>query len=109
MDLGFGLVGAAMAGRIAEVALGVLVLVGTLVAAARFYSSSFFHGFMVSSGIFLSFDIVVFHWIFKLHRITSGPEADIIEPLFVLTGLGFIAYGLINEKRRSPKAEPSSR
>jgi uncharacterized membrane protein len=103
MDFGSGLADAPMIGRIAEVALGAIVLIGSLAASRRFYSRSFFHGFMVSSGIFLSFDIVVFHWLFKLHRVTPGPEANIIEPLFVLAGIGFIAYGLINEKRRSGK------
>jgi hypothetical protein len=56
------------------------------------------HGFC---GIFLSFDIVVFHWVFRLHRITSGPEANVIEPILVLIGIGFVAYGLTHEKRKA--------
>ena len=98
-----------MLGRIIGIAIVGLVFVGSLVASWRFYSRSFFHGFMVSAGVFLSFDIVVLHWVFKLHRITNGPEADIIEPLFVLIGVGMIAYGLINEKRQSSKVEGNSR
>ncbi len=101
MDFLQQIVDARMAGRIGEVAIGVFVLVASLMLAARFYSSSFFHGFLVACGVFLSFDIVLFHWIFRLHRITSGPEADIIEPLFVLIGIGFVAYGLMNERRRA--------
>jgi hypothetical protein len=100
MDIGSGITVATMTGRIAVVALGAAVLIACQVASSRFFSRSFFHGFMVSSGIFLSFDIVVFHWVFRLHRITSGPEANIIEPLLVLIGIGFIVYGLTHEKRR---------
>ncbi len=101
MDFGSGLTVATMTGRIVVVALGAAVLIGCLVASGRFFSRSFFHGFMVSAGIFLSFDIVVFHWVFRLHRITSGPEANIIEPILVLIGIGFVAYGLTHEKRKA--------
>jgi uncharacterized membrane protein len=100
MDFGSGITVATMTGRIAVVAFGAAVLIGCLVASGRFFSRSFFHGFMVSSGIFLSFDIVVFHWVFRLHRITSGPEANVIEPLLVLMGIAFVVYGLTHEKRR---------
>jgi Predicted membrane protein (DUF2243) len=100
MDIGSGITVATMTGRIAVVALGAAVLIGCLVASRRFFSRSFFHGFMVSSGVFLSFDIVVFHWLFRLHRITSGPEANVIEPLLVLMGIGFVGYGLTHENRR---------
>src|SRR6266545_3257125 len=100
MDFGSGITVATMTGRLAVVALGAAVLIGCLVASRRFYSRSFFHGFMVSSGVFLSFDIVVFHWVFRLHRITSGPEANVIEPLLVLMGIAFVAYGLRHENRR---------
>ncbi len=40
---------------------------------------------------------ILFHWVFRLHRVTSGPEADIIEPLFVILGLLFIIFGLPSE------------
>ncbi len=97
MDFGSGLTVATMTGRIAVVALGAAVPIGCLVASGRFFSRSFFHGFMVSAGIFLSFDIVVFH----ACRITSGPEANVIEPILVLIGIGFVAYGLTHEKRKA--------
>jgi len=92
-----------MAGRIAAVILGCAILVGSLIASGRLYSRSFFHGFMVSAGIFLSFDMILFHWVFRLHRITGGPEADVIEPILVLVGVGFVVYGLRHEPR-APKS-----
>jgi len=88
-----------MAGRLAVIALGVAVLIGCLVASHRVFSRSFFHGFMVSTGIFLSFDIVVFHWVFQLHRMTSGVEANVVEPALVLVGIVFVAYGYSRERR----------
>lgn len=108
MDFGSGLTVATMTGRIAAVALGAAVLIGCLVASRRFFSRSFFHGFMVSTGVFLSFDIVVFHWVFRLHRITSGPEANVIEPILVLVGIGFVAYGLTHEKRKASSSDTAT-
>jgi hypothetical protein len=90
-----------MGGRIAVVLLGVAILILTLLGARRLYPPSFFRGFVVAVGIFLSFDIVVFHWLFKLHRITAGPEANVIEPILVAAGVGFVAYGLRHEPRSS--------
>jgi hypothetical protein len=87
-----------MTGRIAVLALGSAVFIACAEAARRYYARAFFHGLLVSAGIFLSFDVVVFHWLFGLHRVTSGPEANVIEPLAVLLGIGFIAYGLTHEK-----------
>jgi uncharacterized membrane protein len=87
-----------MAGRIAALALGAAVFLGCLEVARRRYPLAFFHGFLVCAGTFLSFDVVVFHWVLGLHRVTSEPEADIIEPLAVLLGIVFIAYGLAREK-----------
>lgn len=75
-------------------------LLVTLVLARRFFSKSFFHGFLMAVGIFLSFDIVVFHWLFQLHRLTKGQEADVIEPLLVALGVGFVAYGFVRERRQ---------
>src|SRR6266496_6714589 len=72
-----------MTGRVAVVLLAVAILIGTLVLAKRLGSSSFFHGFLVAVGVFLSIDIVVVHWIFRLHRVTAGPEANVIEPILV--------------------------
>jgi hypothetical protein len=79
----------------------VAILIGTLVLARRFGSSSFFHGFLVAVGVFLSLDIVVVHWIFRLHRVTAGPEANVIEPILVAFGVGFVIYGLRRERRSS--------
>jgi len=69
--------------------------------AKRLGSSSFFHGFLVAVGVFLSLDIVVVHWIFGLHRVTAGPEANVIEPILVAAGIGFVIYGLRRERRSS--------
>jgi hypothetical protein len=101
---------ATMSGRIAVVLLGVAILILTLVGARRLYPPSFFRGFVVAVGIFLSFDIVVFHWLFRLHRITAGPEADVIEPILVAAGVGFVVVGLRGESRSSvaPPARPPS-
>lgn len=90
-----------MAGRIGGVALAVVIVVATLVVANRLYSVSFFNGFLVAIGIFLSFDLFLVHWMLELHRITSGPEAVWLEiPLFV-TGLVFVSIGLRREIRPS--------
>ncbi len=91
-----------MAGRVAVVLLAVAILILTLVLAGRLGSSSFFHGFLVAVGVFLSIDIVVVHWIFRLHRVTGGPEANVIEPILVAAGAAFVIYGLRRE-RRSPR------
>jgi uncharacterized membrane protein len=92
-----------MGGRIAVVAFGCLCLVVFLVAAGRL-SRSFFNGFLVAVGTFLSFDMILFHWVFQLHRLTSGPEANVLEPLFVLLGVAFIVIGLRRE-RSAPVAD----
>jgi hypothetical protein len=84
--------------RIGAVGVGVIVLLLLIVLFYRFFSKSFFHGFIVATGLFLSFDIVVFHWIFQLHRITSGPEANWLEPIFVVTGTILVIYGIKKEK-----------
>ena len=86
-------------GRVAVVLLGAATLVLTLALARRSSSSSFFRGFLVAVGVIFSFDIVVFHWVFGLHRITAGTEADVIEPIVVATGVAFVALGLRNEAR----------
>jgi len=90
-----------MTGRVAVVLLAVAILIGTLVPAKRLGSSSFFHGFLVAVGVFLSIDIVVVHWIFRLHRVTAGPEASVIEPILVAAGVAFVIYGLRRERRSS--------
>jgi hypothetical protein len=92
---------ATMGGRVAVLLLGAAMLILTLVGARRWYPPSFFRGFVVAVGIFLSFDIVVFHWLFRLHRITAGPEAEVIEPILVVVGVGFLSAGLRGESRSS--------
>lgn len=52
-------------------------------------------------GVFLSIDIVVVHRIFRLHRVTAGPEANAIEPILVAAGVAFVIYGLRRERRSS--------
>jgi uncharacterized membrane protein len=84
--------------RIGAVATGLVILGLLMVLFKKIFSASFFHGFLVATGLFLSFDIVVFHWFFQLHRITSGPEANWLEPLFVVFGTGLLIYGVKKEK-----------
>lgn len=84
--------------RVLVVLLGAGILLFMLALVWRLYPRTFLHGFFVAAGVFLSFDIVVFHWIFGLHRITAGPEADVIEPVLVVLGVGFITYGLLRER-----------
>nr|WP_255570483.1 DUF2243 domain-containing protein [Cohnella sp. CFH 77786] len=86
--------------RIGAVFFGITVLMILMAVFRKFFSRSFYNGFTVSTGLFLSFDIVVFHWMFQLHRITNGPEANWLEPLFVITGIVFVIYGVKQE--RSP-------
>ena len=87
-----------MSGRLAVIGFGCLCLVLFLVLAKR-VSPAFFNGFLVAIGTFLSFDMILFHWVFQLHRLTSGPEADVLEPFFVLLGVAFIVVGLRRERR----------
>jgi len=86
-----------MGGRIGVIMIGVVALVGFLSLSMRF-GPSFFRGFLVAIGTFLSFDLILFHWVFQLHRLTIGPESDIIEPAFMLLGLAFIVYGIRAER-----------
>ncbi|HLO11416.1 MAG TPA: DUF2243 domain-containing protein [Pseudoneobacillus sp.] len=84
--------------RIGAVGTGLVILLVLMFIFKKMFSASFFNGFLVATGLFLSFDIVVFHWIFKLHRITSGPEANWLEPLFVVFGTILLIYGVKKEK-----------
>ncbi|WP_372660977.1 hypothetical protein [Cohnella sp.] len=83
--------------RIGAVSFGVCVLMILMAIFRQFFSKSFFRGFTVATGLFLSFDIVVFHWIFQLHRITNGSEANWLEPILVMAGTTFVGYGVIKE------------
>ena len=82
-----------MAGRIGVIVLATAFLVLFLALAKR-RGDQFFRGFLVAVGTFLSFDLIMLHWVFRLHRLTIGPEADVIEPMFLVLGVAFIAYGL---------------
>jgi hypothetical protein len=95
----FGLKAQNASARIGAVLAGVVVLTIVMAMIRRFCAASFANGFTAATGLFLSFDIVVFHWVFQLHRITSGPEANILEPLFVIAGTGFLAYAWYKESR----------
>jgi hypothetical protein len=98
--LAFGLKATTTTQRVLAVQVGALILLPMLALMRRWFARSFFHGFLVAVGTFLSFDIVLFHWVFKLHRITSGQEANVIEPLLVALGIGFVAYGVRRERPR---------
>jgi hypothetical protein len=90
-----------VAGRVVVVALGAAFLLLSLGLVQRIYPPPFFRGFLVAVGIIFSFDVVVFHWVFQLHRITDGSEADVIEPVLVAIGLGFVLHGLLRERSQS--------
>lgn len=83
--------------RISAVLAGLAILLLLMVIFKKLFSSSFFHGFIVAAGLFLSFDIAVFHWVFQLHRITSGSEANWLEPLFVIFGIILLIFGVKKE------------
>ena len=93
----FTLKAASMAERLGSVFVAVLLFVFLAYLAFHFFSRAFFHGFIVSAGLILSLDIVLLHWIFQLHRITSGPEADVLEPLVVLCGITITIIGAKRE------------
>lgn len=83
--------------RIGAVVFGVFILSILMIIFYRIFSKTFFFGFVVATGLFLSFDIVVFHWIFQLHRITNGPEANWLEPLLVIGGCIALIWGIRKE------------
>ena len=91
--------------RVLVVQLGAGIMLLMLVLVRRWFARAFFHGFLVAVGTFFSFDIVVFHWVFQLHRLTAGREANLFEPLLVALGIGFVAYGLRGERPR-PGVQP---
>jgi len=93
----FTLKATTMAERLGSVSVAVILFVFLAYLAFYFFNRSFFHGFIVAGGLILSFDIVLLHWIFQLHRITSGPEADVLEPLFVLCGIALVITGVKRE------------
>ncbi|WP_158555830.1 DUF2243 domain-containing protein [Peribacillus glennii] len=99
-----GLKADSQAERIGAVVFGMVVLILLMGIFKRFFSRSFFQGFIVAAGLFLSFDILVFHWIFQLHRITNGPEANWLEPILIVSGSLFVWYG-ISKERQNAKLE----
>jgi hypothetical protein len=103
--LAAGLTATTTTQRVLVVLLGASILLLMLVLVQRWFARAFFLGFVVAVGFFLSFDIVIFHWVFQLHRITAGREADLIEPLLVAVGIGNLIYGLRGERPR-PRVQP---
>ncbi|TLS52308.1 hypothetical protein FE782_10055 [Paenibacillus antri] len=95
----YGLKAQTLAGKLGALLFGVAVLAGCIVWLKRRFPRSFYHGFIVSTGLFFSFDIVTFHWIFGLHRITDGPEANVLEPILVAAGCFLLVRGLRDELR----------
>lgn len=92
--------------RVAVVVLAAAIVLLSLALAKRYYPSAFFRGFLVAVGVIFSFDIVVIHWVFGLHRITAGSEADVIEPIVVATGVAFVILGLRGESQSRHAAPP---
>ncbi|MCL7747696.1 hypothetical protein [Halalkalibacter alkaliphilus] len=95
----FGFAATTTGERIGSLLFAGGVTVVFYIVCAKLFSSSFFHGVIAASGFFASFDIVVIHWIFELHRLTHGPEADIIEPILVVIGIILLVYGIKKEKK----------
>jgi hypothetical protein len=56
-------------------------------------------GVLAGSGLVLSFDIVWVHWLFGRHHVTNTREDLVLEPLFVLTGLALMWFGITRERR----------
>ncbi|MBY6036406.1 DUF2243 domain-containing protein [Fictibacillus nanhaiensis] len=84
--------------RVGAVLTGVAILIILLLFIYKRYNSSYFHGFLAAIGLFLTVDNILFHWVFQLHRITSGPEANWLEPVFIMIGAGFVYYAWKNEQ-----------
>ncbi|HZG75961.1 MAG TPA: hypothetical protein VEZ72_08895 [Paenibacillus sp.] len=99
----YGLQAETLAGKLGALAFGVAALVGCIAWMKRRFPPSFYHGFLVSTGLFFSFDIVAFHWVFGLHRITDGPEANVLEPILVAVGVVLLVRGLRAEFRFSSR------
>lgn len=97
--LAFGVQPTSMVGRISAVMFGVVILGVLVLLTKKWASNSFLNGFLAATGLFLSFDIVVFHWFFHLHRITSGPEANVLEPIFVVAGTYLVSYAVKLERK----------
>ncbi|WP_112883279.1 DUF2243 domain-containing protein [Paenibacillus montanisoli] len=93
--------------RIGAVLCGITVLAILMAVFRKFFSRSFYNGFVVAVGLFLSFDIAVFHWVFQLHRITNGPEANWLEPVFVVSGIVFVAHGVKKDRALKNTGERS--
>lgn len=101
--LAFELEATTMGERLGALTFGGGATILFYIICAKLFSLSFFYGVIAASGFFASFDIVVFHWIFQLHRITAGPEADIIEPILVVLGVIMLLYGIKKENKNSSK------
>jgi hypothetical protein len=60
-------------------------------------SNSFFLGTLTGAGFVVCIDIITLHWIFALHHLTNTDMDLVLEPLFVLLGLGFLWFGITRE------------
>jgi len=87
------------AGQLAVLAAAVAALVGFQFWSMRATSASFFWGVLAGTGFVLSFDIVWVPWIFGLHHLTNTEMDLVLEPLFVLVGLGFLWFAITRELR----------
>jgi len=99
----YGLQAETLAGKLGALLFGGAVWAGCLWWLKHRFPASFYNGFVVASGLFFSFDIVAFHWVFGLHRITDGPEANVLEPILVALGCVLLVRGLQSELRFQSK------
>jgi hypothetical protein len=103
----FSLKADTLAKKLGAVGLGFIVLVVLMAFFYRYFHNQFIFGFLTATGVFFSVDIVLFHWIFQLHRITDGIEANFIEPVLVLVGIIFTFIGIKSGQRYS-KSSPTT-
>ena len=89
-------------GRLAVLAVAVVVTVGFVIWSRRNKPPAFFRGVLAGSGLFLAFDVIWIHWVFGLHHLTNMPAEDVVlEPALVVAGVVMLYLGL------RPEREPS--
>jgi hypothetical protein len=86
--------------QLAVLAVAVAALLGFQLWSLRATSASFFRGTLAGTGFVLSFDIVWVHWIFGLHHLTNTEMDLVLEPLFVVLGLGLLWFSITREPRQ---------
>ncbi|WP_078593372.1 hypothetical protein [Evansella clarkii] len=102
---GFGFEATTMAGRLGALFFVLIVTLLVYYISYKFFPPSFFHGVIFASGFFASFDIIVIHWVFQLHRLTYGPEVVVLEPLLVIAGIAMIIFSVKREKNLQESAQ----